>query len=216
MSRNGQVCIYTSISLDMLHRSLDYNVLLTLHQNSDQHSIDAILKSLSSRPNVHATLIISRKDGSIIRATGLGDSEGKAIANTASYGSAQANETNPNSQVTSPEASQTRDPASQDKEPISVTQRLAASIHEFVVVSSKLAGNIAHLGTRNINTGTESLSFANNDDREPKAQSAVPQRDEDVQLLRMRTKRHEIIIYPDPNYLCCVVQNTSSKDSRPQ
>ena len=28
----------------------------------------------------------------------------------------------------------------------------------------------------------------------------------EVQLLRMRTKRQEIIIYPDTKFLCCVIQ----------
>lgn len=29
---------------------------------------------------------------------------------------------------------------------------------------------------------------------------------DEVQLLRMRTKRQEIIIFPDTKFLCCVVQ----------
>jgi hypothetical protein len=28
----------------------------------------------------------------------------------------------------------------------------------------------------------------------------------EVQLIRMRTKRQEIIIYPDTKFLCCVIQ----------
>lgn len=31
-------------------------------------------------------------------------------------------------------------------------------------------------------------------------------KEDQVQLLRMRTKRQEVIIYPDTKYLCCVVQ----------
>lgn len=36
-------------------------------------------------------------------------------------------------------------------------------------------------------------------------------KEDQVQLLRLRTKRQEIIIYPDSNYICCVVQSVGKQ-----
>lgn len=36
-------------------------------------------------------------------------------------------------------------------------------------------------------------------------------KEDQVQLLRLRTKRQEIIIYPDTNYLCCVIQSVGKQ-----
>jgi hypothetical protein len=37
--------------------------------------------------------------------------------------------------------------------------------------------------------------------------------DSQVQLLRLRIKQREIIIFPDPQYLCCVVQRVAKQRS---
>ena len=36
-------------------------------------------------------------------------------------------------------------------------------------------------------------------------------KEDQVQLLRLRTRRQEIIIYPDSNYICCVVQSVGKQ-----
>jgi hypothetical protein len=37
--------------------------------------------------------------------------------------------------------------------------------------------------------------------------------DSQVQLLRLRVRHREIIIFPDPQYLCCVVQRVGKQHS---
>lgn len=45
-------------------------------------------------------------------------------------------------------------------------------------------------------------------ERSDSSLSSVPiLTDNDVQLLRLRLKKQEVIIFPDPKYLCCVVQD---------
>ncbi len=45
---------------------------------------------------------------------------------------------------------------------------------------------------------------------EPRYEAGGRDRSEDgeVQLLRLRTKKHEIIVYPDAKFLCCVVSRS--------
>ena len=89
---------------------------------------------------------------------------------------------------------------------------LASSIFQFVNNASALGMT---LGTVSRNaTGQDGipagLSYASTKapkhdtiaDDEPDSRSG----EDDVQLLRLRTKHQEIIIFPDPNYICCVVQ----------
>lgn len=111
------------------------------------------------------------------------------------------------------ETSKDSNNAEVQKELLSPVQYLASTIHEFVKISSKLAAGVSQPGAYqqaspgNIVHGTTTQS------QEQRDQLTIT-KDEDVQLLRLRTKKQEIIIFPDPNYLCCVVQNLAKTTGR--
>ncbi|KAJ9612174.1 hypothetical protein H2200_003771 [Cladophialophora chaetospira] len=177
-------------------------------------SIDAMLRGLTERPNVQFTLILSRRDGSIIRATGLGPQEQEGTsASGKPYQWAQARESNNGPEGSDREGAsapnQTGDgDVPQIAKPVEI---LAASIFQFVNNANMLGETL----------GTTSRSRGNTDGPYAAAgyaaEASRKQRssDEDtentpgedgVQLLRLRTKHQEIIIFPDSNYICCVVQ----------
>lgn len=92
------------------------------------------------------------------------------------------------------------------------TELLASSIFQFVDSASSLSSRIQPpssdeesratiLGVAREKNGTENHSKLGQE-RTVEEQSNENQ----VQLLRMRTRKHEVVIVPDPNFLCCVVQ----------
>lgn len=169
-----------------------------------------MLKSLSNRPNVQSTLILSRKDGSIIRATGFSQGDTAIDYQTRTYGKPQSNEANSPIQNMK-EATRDSDDVANKRETPSSTELLAGAIYDFVNVSSRLAKDITNLEMHSVtNTSLSTDTQA----REQQTESPSSSNEEDVHLLRMRTKRHEIIIFPDPNYLCCVIQKLSKATGR--
>lgn len=158
----------------------------------DARSVDLIPQSLTKRPDVRSTLILSRKDGSIIKVSGSITEEASAQAQ---------NETNKN-------AVQDQDESAKLDEPkVTRVQMLASSIYAFVTAAAMLGDTLRSIDTKNSSiTGRQGIGeedqAMDTTNTDPKGQT-----EDEVQLLRLRLKKQEIIIAPNPNYLCCVVQD---------
>jgi len=154
--------------------------------------VDVILHNLSKRPNVRSTLILSRKDGSIIKASG-------AIADDTPV---QAQDRRRENVV------QDQDESVESEEPeVTGAQMLASGIHAFVAAAAVLGESM-----RSVDNGSSMLSGRPRikDDDQAGSAPLVDQKargEDNVQLLRLRLKKQEIIIFPDSKYLCCVVQD---------
>lgn len=160
-----------------------------------------MLKTFTSRSNVKSVIILSRTDGSIIHATGLPQLRGDTSSRSRAYNITQSNDGSVPSFSSALEVSKDDDEAESQKEETSHAQRLASTIYEFVGASSKLAACVQEASILPDATGSD----AHRSGAEGNENSAGTEND--VQLLRMRTRKQEIIIYPDQNYLCCVIQN---------
>lgn len=176
---------------------------LTIQQNHlNGSSIDAMLRGLTDRPNVQSTLILSRKDGTIIRATGVDAAEKQNSAGGYQWSTTPSNtEVQQETEVKTAE----QEDAESKLQPVAV---LASSIFQFVNNASSLATT---LGTTSRHVTGAQSGFAagepgNKDDGTTEDEVDPKASEDEVQLLRLRTKHQEIIIFPDPNYICCVVQ----------
>ncbi|KAJ5484733.1 hypothetical protein N7539_004721 [Penicillium diatomitis] len=195
-------------------------------QQVPQH-VTALLSHLTSRPGVQSTMILARKDGSIIQCTGeLAASH--TVARSASpvplvieaVTTKDPSEVSPTSPTTSTAAPA---PAPAPYQP-SQAETLAAHIFNFVASASALGLTLAHPVTTR--TGNErlanGLNGGNNDygghaagggssaPREEDLDTGREREEEDeIKLLRMRTRKHEIVVVPDRKYLLCVVHDAT-------
>ncbi|KIX98083.1 uncharacterized protein Z520_06163 [Fonsecaea multimorphosa CBS 102226] len=176
-----------------------------------------MLRGLTERPNVQSTLILSRKDGSIIRVTGIAapGERGSSASATAyqwpqvekSKGAADASEQGRSALAN--ESDEPSDVHNVDK-PV---ERLASSIFQFVNNANVMG---ATLGAASRNTQRPEGTYTGavygeaktvqDKERNTEEDAENGNIDDEVQLLRLRTKHQEIIIFPDSNYICCVVQ----------
>lgn len=172
-----------------------------------------MLRGLTERPNVQSTLILSRRDGSIIRATenGAPRERGSSIS-TASYQWSQAHDSAAAERERSASTGAT-DTSTEVKHSATPAELLAASIFQFV---NHATGLCEILGTTSRGATLANDTFAagvsggatktsrneKNSDEDAEAGAG----DDEVQLLRLRMKHQEIIMFPDSNYICCVVQ----------
>ncbi|KAK2744138.1 hypothetical protein FQN57_004398 [Myotisia sp. PD_48] len=189
-----------------------------------QH-VAAQLAHLTSRPGVQSTLILSRKDGSIIQATG----QLAAKPSTSNTEPTTSIETTPTSPAPDQESTPTEpnDNPSSGSKPYSPSpaETLAAHIHVFV--SSALAlsttlsnpsmskGGAREYEARNeIKSNDNARNASSNTDKSKDENDTLNrEEDDDLKLLRLRTKIHEIIIIPDRKFLLCVVHDVSSGTS---
>ncbi|KAL4805798.1 hypothetical protein BDV18DRAFT_139866 [Aspergillus unguis] len=225
-----------------------------------QH-VSALLSHLTSRPGVQSTLILSRKDGSIIQTTGLlappttpkNRSENASPAPTAllpedtvtvtetetekdtttdTAGTSTETEAQTQTQqVQSPSATmstqaQPQPPAQAQSKPYQPSQAeaLAAHIFAFVSSASNLSFSLSHpvdetsaksqsnggihdSGLTNGNGGVNGSISPGAGRDEAENENPDSQDDDEVKLLRLRTKKHEIVVVPDRKYLLCVVQD---------
>jgi hypothetical protein len=138
-------------------------------------------------------LILSRWDGSIIKATGAVAAEKRKRAQSvADY---------------QPATGEGTGDADAEMQP-TPAEALASSIFQFM----KIAGSVGDtLCAVSMEQEAEDFSLRRSDqDQKGSAYGthAVPIDESQIQLLRLRIKHREVIIFPDPRYICCVVQRT--------
>ncbi|EFR00522.1 hypothetical protein MGYG_03526 [Nannizzia gypsea CBS 118893] len=189
-----------------------------------QH-VAAQLSHLTSRPGVQSTLILSRKDGSIIQTTGLlavpsttnGTSSSSAPPTEIATPSSITDQDGESSETaSSPVVAQpTRQAAPYKPSP---AETLAVHIHAFVSSASSLSTALSSPADEEDDLETESENRKSlNKDSGPAGgnpfEDPTPlerEEDDELKLLRLRTKIHEIIIIPDRKYLLCVVHDVST------
>ncbi|OJD25280.1 hypothetical protein ACJ73_03351 [Blastomyces percursus] len=212
----------------------------------------AHLSNLTSRPGVQSTLILSRKDGSIIRTTGLLATRSNPSPTRQASAPTTASISDPTSLATSPAPDQqathpetntsiddrganTAQQQAQEQQPLaapyepSQAETLAAHIFAFVSSASALSTSLSKPPPSSTSNGGNSGGSINETDRSgmaggvaeanssgharnDSADSEGREREEDdeLKLLRLRTKIHEIIIIPDRKFLLCVVHDLSA------
>lgn len=180
-------------------------------------SIDAMLRGLTDRPNVQATLILSKTDGSIIRATGVIVTEQQLSSGAGSQyrWSRSRQDEQETSKVKEQEQSnsgqQEGDPGRGKQQPVEI---LAASVFQFVNNAASLGLTLGSISRNSGISGAVSYKDSSTSNLEASAEEEHPRtKDDEVQLLRLRTKYQEIIVFPDPNYICCVVQKVGKAGS---
>jgi len=190
-----------------------------------QH-IFALLSHLSSRPGVQSTLILSRKDGSIIQSTGLLAQTHSSQPSRNAVASAEipmpspsepASSSNPHDAPSLPDLVSF---ANQQPYRPSQAEALAAHIHSFVLNASALSVSLSHPPSTtiaedgyhgrssNVNGEDGVGKGAVDEDVEKEAEIRDKEEGDEVKLLRLRTKKHEIVVVPDRKYLLCVVHDT--------
>lgn len=173
-------------------------------EDAQESAVDLILQNLSRRPNVRSTLILSRKDGSIIKTSGAIAQDGATVpGHSRNFRSTE---------LSSPPAKAEEDALTEDdgqdlkSQSASNTRLLASSIFGFVAAATALGESVCSIEQGNQSLTGRASAEKESQDTKPGI-SSQSQPDGDVQLLRLRLKKQEIIIFPDPNYLCCVVQD---------
>ncbi|KAJ5141575.1 Dynein light chain-related protein [Penicillium atrosanguineum] len=155
-------------------------------QQVPQH-VTALLSHLTSRPGVQSTLILSRKDGSIIQSTGeLAIQEPRPQLLPPTYQPSQA-------------------------------ETLAAHITAYVSSASALSISLSKpTQTSEGSDSALNVYGTYGNGTTPQDRDADRDRDEDeVKLLRMRTRKHEIVVVPDRKYLLCVVHDAAHASAGP-
>jgi hypothetical protein len=171
-----------------------------VHQDS---TIDGLLRSLNDRPNVDATLILSRKDGTIIKSAGFAVAQQRQRALT-------SGPEPPSDQIKTQE-----DGGSEEQVKATPAEELAASVFQFMTAAGSLGSTLAAVsagqgrGSGSFQQERGSNKSQPGDDEPPDANPESA--DAQVQLLRVRIKHKEVIIFPDPQYICCVVQRVGKQ-----
>ncbi|KAJ5699122.1 hypothetical protein N7462_001127 [Penicillium macrosclerotiorum] len=188
------------------------------------HHVTALLSHLTSRPGVQSTLILSRKDGSIIQSTGQLAAQETNSASRAVPPAASAT-TDPNPLAQPSEAPPASPAASTPYQP-SQAETLAAHIFNFVSSASVLGVSLSRPMTSSASNEHSSTtldgeyeSYRNGTgtstprEKYQDAETGDREEDDEVKLLRMRTRKHEIVVVPDRKYLLCVVHDTASANA---
>ena len=156
---------------------------------------------------MQSTLILSRKDGSIIQSTGQ-------LAQTEENASRTAHNTpsttDQNSLAQSTDPSPTQPAVSQPYQP-SQAETLAAHIFAYVSSAEALGVSLSRptLTVQRPSDAHWDVNYDYGNEGREEDRDDGEDRDEDgeVKLLRMRTKKHEIVVVPDRKYLLCVVHD---------
>lgn len=189
----------------------------SFQENPNASSVDATLRALTDRPNVQSTLILSKKDGSIIRATGLiasgkhsGPQAGQAPRWTSDPGETQDS----GSGEGGDHAADGQEQGDESQHQITPAEVLATAIFQFVKNATTVGAVLGAISREAdkasggiYGDGSASMQEVAREDETHKI------REDEVQLLRLRTKNQEIIVFPDPNYICCVVQRMGKAGS---
>ena len=179
-----------------------------------QH-VTALLSHLTSRPGVQSTLILSRKDGSIIQSTGM-----LAIQETATPQKTPLAPTTVDQNPLVPSSdSSPASPAAHSPSTYLPSQAETLAAHIFAFVSSasalgiSLSKPITQSGEGPNATALNGYGTYGNGTRTPQedqdADTGDRDEEDEVKLLRMRTRKHEIVVVPDRKYLLCVVHDAA-------
>ncbi|KAL2871570.1 uncharacterized protein BJX67DRAFT_166012 [Aspergillus lucknowensis] len=198
-----------------------------------QH-VSALLSHLTSRPGVQSTFILSRKDGSIIQSTGLlappkrTRSETSSPTPTAAPSATEDNPAAPPSATSPANDIHTSSSTTQQQKLYQPSQAETLAAHIFAFVSS--ASNLGLSLSHPVGDGASPDSNANSvlegglgdaggggttgrEDGAEEGEGSEAQDDDEVKLLRLRTKKHEIVVVPDKKYLLCVVHDATANAS---
>lgn len=171
--------------------------------SQDVTSAETMLDNLSRRPGVKSTLILARKDGSIIKASGVIASDRNIASQRRSIYGTESRLTSDRSSTDESNSDTVDEPGQKTEEQrLTPAQILAASIYSFVASATAVSDAVAETDERN--------AFLGHEDQPPdhmKEAHVQSQTKSDVQLLRLRLRKQEVIIFPDPSYLCCVIQD---------
>lgn len=172
--------------------------------------VSSTLQTLTNRPGVESTLILSRQDGSIIKVTGSLDDESEHPENaiTSLDTRSPTHEIAERLAATSSEDVDVGDGIMPTDVEVGPTraEKLASDIFLFVSAASFLASSLQST-TSSKASYKNGISYRQSKDEMATANGRLEADSGEVQLLRMRSKKHEIVIFPDPNFLCCVIQN---------
>ena len=192
-------------------------------QQVPQH-VTALLSHLTSRPGVQSTLILSRKDGSIIQSTGELAAQESSVPLPAPIAASVADSNSLSQSSDSPPAS----PALLTPSTYQPSQAEALAAHIFAFVSSASAlGITLSRPVTQLPSGVQAATgleggydtYGNgtmtprDDDRD--GDSFDREEEDEVKLLRLRTRKHEIVVVPDRKYLLCVVHGATNANGGP-
>ena len=174
---------------------------------------------------MQSTLILSRKDGSIIQSTGLIAAQDTGMPRPARTASSIGDST-PLSQSSSYSSPSSPAPPTPSTYQPSQAEALGAHIFAFVSSASALGITLSRPGAQQSGDIANAIgldgaynSYANGrktpreEDRD--GDSADREEDDEVKLLRMRTRKHEIVVVPDRKYLLCVVHDAAHASAGP-
>ncbi|KAF9886266.1 hypothetical protein FE257_011879 [Aspergillus nanangensis] len=201
------------------------------HTTAVPQHVTALLSHLTSRPGVQSTFILSRKDGSIIQSTGLLALKPSAN-NVPPPPTSTSTQTPSPTETPPPTVPSTTDlpppqPSSPSPPPTTTPQStyqpshaeaLAAHVFAFVSSASDLSMSLsrpdnatASKTDSNRPAALPDAGLGNGIPREDgDADGSDREDDDEVKLLRLRTKKHEIVVVPDRKYLLCVVHDAAA------
>lgn len=173
-------------------------LLPSINRSLQDSTIDTLLRSLTDRPNVESTLILSRKDGSIIKSAGFASAATRKRA-LSSAPERPIDQTNP-----------AEDDAGEEQTKVTPAEELAASVFQFMTAAGALGSTLATVSAQQDREGgmqqSENKTSAAHTGNDDTVDEVFDQADAQIQLLRLRIKQQEMIVFPDPRYICCVVQ----------
>ncbi|OGM48410.1 aminotransferase [Aspergillus bombycis] len=197
------------------------------HTTAIPQHVTSLLSHLTSRPGVQSTFILSRKDGSIIQSTGLlatkpagNSSPDVSQADPVAEEQSESTMTPVESSIPSTPSSATT-PNRQTAYQPSQAEALAARIFAFVSSASDLSVSLSRPMNENshgskIDPNGLQEGLGNGTSRDDGDGEASEKEDDDeVKLLRLRTKKHEIVVVPDKKYLLCVVHDAAHPMGNP-
>ena len=177
-----------------------------------------MLRGLTDRPNVQSTLILSKKDGSIIRATGSITTD-KQLSSGAGgqyqWSKTQDSESDAARNKESDQGNTGQDEGGAQQDTQQPVELLAASIFQFVNQAASLGVTLGSISRDADLSAAASYrdSSASRQEQENAEEESLRTKEDEIQLLRLRIKFQEIIVFPDPNYICCVVQRVGKAGS---
>ncbi|KAI9755321.1 MAG: hypothetical protein M4579_004323 [Chaenotheca gracillima] len=188
---------------------------------------DALLTRLSQKPGVQSTLVLSRATGAIVRTTGLISTSTSPNPNSTLPSSSTSAGANPTSPATPSKIRDGTDAPPQtpgtngvevraDGVPAGMTsaEELAGKVWAFVNAAGGLAVGLNGEESRRRDLereggfgGVAAEAGLDADGSGDGAGAAAKGADE-VKLLRLRTRRNEIVIVPDAKFLLVVIHDT--------